>query len=219
MRPRYNLGNRVAGDRVYFTLDFLRPTDDAPSTFILQLLDSTRTPVNPQPANFDIEHNIPPSYKHQFRVDWNVTTPGIYYVDVLSNKTLDPASFVIYELTVQVTSGSSLTNVPSIVSATDIIRNPVANDYLYNLIYLSQTSTIKLWNTFGNDRVAIFSMKASNFLQTNFPVITRSAEGPVNQVPKIYAEYSNLAAGWYGVRFTYPFDGTYGSASFQSSPY
>ena len=64
--------------------------------FKLRLLDGNRDPVVPQPVNFDVFHNIPPAYKHEYRTDWNVTTAGVYYLDVLRDDTIDPASFMIY---------------------------------------------------------------------------------------------------------------------------
>ena len=128
---------------------------------------------------------------------------------------------MIYELVVQSTLGPTLAGVTPIVTGTDILRNPTATDFLYNMIYLSTTSSIHLWNTLGADKVALFSMKDTNFLQTNFPVIAQSSTGPTDTsiTPKTFAVYDNLAPGWYGARFTYTVGGDTGSASYQSYSY
>ena len=64
-------------------------------------------------------------------------------------------------------------------------------------------------------------MKDTNFLHTNFPVIPQTSVGPTDAsiTLKTFAVYAGLAPGWYGVRFTYPMDGTFGSASYQSYSY
>ena len=48
-------------------------------------------------------------------------------------------------------------------------------------------------------------MLTSNFLRTNYPIITPDSLGPTDNdiTPKTFAVYNNLVAGWYGVRFTY----------------
>ena len=114
-----------------------------------------------------------------------------------------------------------MAGIPKIVYVTDILRNPLATDFLYNLIYLNQTSTITLWNTLGADQTALFAMKSTNFLQTVFPVITPTSTGPtdVSITLKTFSVYTGLAAGWYGVRFSYTPGGSAASASFQSYPY
>ena len=94
-----------ANDRVYFTFDFLRPTEDTPSVFMPQILDSTKTPLTPQPAGFGMTYNIPLTVKHQVMIDWNVTTTGSYYIDVVRPGTDDANSFVIYELRVFKSTG------------------------------------------------------------------------------------------------------------------
>ena len=53
------LGTLQANDRIYFTFDFLRPTEDTPSVFMPQILDNTRTPLAPQPTGFGMTYSIP----------------------------------------------------------------------------------------------------------------------------------------------------------------
>ena len=211
---RHNLGTLQANDRVYFTFDFLRPTEDTPSVFMPQILDNTRTPLAPQPAGFGMTYSIPLTVQHQVTIDWNVTANGDYHLDVVRPGTDDANSFVIYELRVFKSTGAE------ILKEVDIIRNPTTTDFLYNLIYLNTTSTIRLWNTLGVDKVLLFPMKSTNFLQTDVPAaISPTSTGPADATLKKYGVYTGLAAGWYGVRFASTVGGDTGSASFQSYPY
>ena len=56
---RHNLGNLQVNDRIYFTFDFLRPTEDTPSVFTPQILDNTQTLLAPHPTGFGMTYSIP----------------------------------------------------------------------------------------------------------------------------------------------------------------
>ena len=117
-------------------------------------------------------------------IDWNVTATGSYHLDVVRPGTDDANSFVIYELRIFKSTGAE------ILKEVDIVRNPTTTDFLYNLIYLNTTSTIRLWNTLGVNNVLLFPMKSTNFLQTDVPAaITSTSTGPADALitPKTYA--------------------------------
>ena len=113
-----------------------------------------------------------------------MTATGSYHLDVVRPGTDDANSFVIYELRIFKSTGAE------ILKEVDIVRNPTTTDFLYNLIYLNTTSTIRLWNTLGVNNVLLFPMKSTNFLQTDVPAaITSTSTGPADALltPKTYA--------------------------------
>ena len=103
---RHNLGTLQANDRVYFTFDFLRPTEDTPSVFMPQILDSTQTLLATQPTGFGMTYSIPLTVKHQTTIYWDVAATGAYHLDVVRPGTDDANSFVIYELKVFKSTGA-----------------------------------------------------------------------------------------------------------------
>ena len=130
--------------------------------------------------------------------------------------TEDPKSFVAYELVVKQLSGSTLT---TRASGADILRNPATTDFLYNLIYLNDTSsTVQLRSTLGVTGMLLFPMKSGSAFLTDFPtVLPSTASSTAGALAPNVLTYSAVPAGYYGVRF--PFAATVGSASYQSRPY
>ena len=124
-------------------------------------------------------------------------------------------SFVAYEIVAKKLTGSTFS---TLATGADILRNPTTTDYLYNLIYLSATSTIEIRNTLSIENIELFQMRDSSTFLTDLPnmvsgVTSRTTGALVDNV----ITYSNLPAGFYGVRFIY--FTTSGSASFQSHSY
>ena len=126
----------------------------------------------------------------------------------------DPKSFVAYELMAKKLSGSTFS---TLASGADILRNPATTDFLYNLIYLNDTSTVQLRSTLGVTGMLLFPMKADSAFLTDFPTTLAGTPSSTAGAPAPnILTYSALPAGYYGVRF--PFSAS-GSASYQSRTY
>ena len=127
----------------------------------------------------------------------------------------DPKSFVAYELVAKKLLGSTFS---TLASGADILRNPATTDFLYNLIYLNDTSsTIELRSTLGVTGMLLFPMKAGSAFLTDFPTTLAGTPSSTAGAPAPnILTYSALPAGYYGVRL--PFSAS-GSASYQSRSY
>ena len=186
-------------DELTFTLRFRKPTGEnvAPNQFNIKLLDSTFTDVNPQPTGFDTTQDIIESENFVFSSSWNATASADFYVQVTQVNANDISSFRVYELLVQRIAPS----VTQFVKATDILRNNIAqsaSDKLFNLIYISEISTISIRNTIDKTKIKLFPMETTNYLLANYASpLTAAADTP--ELPTSYGSTFSVKAGWYGV--------------------
>ena len=183
-------------------LSFPRPTGKNPSSFVLTLLDSSNSPVNPQPYPFGYTLSIDPHSTYEYFNQWTVGHQDHYKLRVNQGGSSFPTAFVIYDLQVTTSGGA-------ILQESDILRG----NNLFHLIYLSSQADITLTNTLGPSSIQLYPMEhKNNLLLILSPQMLTSSDS-------VSKTYQNLAAGFYGVSFGYNPSGSAGSTSFQSHAY
>ena len=184
--PRYPLGSLQSGDVLTILLKFKLPTNAASTIYQIRLVEETSTDtfttVGTQPT-------VTSSATDTFNADITITEMSNYvltatytlpadnlnlYLEVVSND--NPiASFRVYELVVTKKSGTSAS---SLLSGTDILRNPptfTSTDYLFNLIYLEKVSDLTIRHsdsTLVAGKITVFPMDNTNFLIKSSPDAT-----------------------------------------------